>query len=790
MTSQPIDATSEAGEAKTASERGWALLRQSSFSEALENFEKAILLEPGLPTAYLGRGYCRVMLGEHEADASKTIARTPPKPTNADEYSALGDELLGVREPDGALISYTRAIELEAGHTDARLRRAMLYLVREEIQLAENDLTEVINAKGERPEAYHLRAFCRSRLHQYAEAVDDFNEVLRRNPQNALALQQRADARMMLGDATAAESDYARAIELEPASVDVHLARARALSSLADYDRALESLAKAIELNPQDPAPYTTRGIQYELLGRFEDARADYERALELGDESAEAYRNRGDANKARGELEEAIDDYTRSLKRDPAFAPALMGRASALEAKFDFNRAIADYTQALTINPHLTGALLGRARAHVATNASDQALQDFDAVLALDPASAEAYIGRGDALAALGDDDRAVADYARALELDPRDASPHRKLILAQFRVGDEYVNRGLQDAARDAFLEALQHIDAALEVEEGDATFHGYRAACLRVLNAWDRAVDASSVAFTRRGGDEPSTRAWLHRERGDSLRQWGAALGLRDKQIEALRDFEQAAASAGDDAEVALFELWGNALLDLKRYPEAIDRFAEALRRDPKLVWSQIGTGKAHYLARDYSAAEAAFERASAEKTSDARSIAHVGRGLALEARGAWQDAEHAFRQALAEKTSAEGYVDRAGWFLFYDEFRRAERDFRTALELDASLTDALNGLAWLYIEEAPEAEHFSESFELAERAVELQDASPHLANYLDTAGWAAFRLGRHRDAYVRLKKAVDLDEHDVQIRAHLDEVKRELSTLDRVRAWRPN
>ena len=71
-----------------------------------------------------------------------------------------------------------------------------------------------------------------------------------------------------------------------------------------------------------------------------------------------------------------------------------------------------------------------------------------------------------------------------------------------------------------------------------------------------------------------------------------------------------------------------------------------------------------------------------------------------------------------------------------------------------------------------------------------AVELHGDTPLRATYVDTPGWALFRLGRCRQARARLKEAVMLDEYDLRMRSRPDEVEGELSRLDRLFSWLPS
>ncbi|CAN5707004.1 tetratricopeptide repeat protein [soil metagenome] len=98
---------------------------------------------------------------------------------------------------------------------------------------------------------------------------------------------------------------------------------------------------------------------------------------------------------------------------------------------------------------------------------------------------------------------------------------------------------------------------------------------------------------------------------------------------------------------------------------------------------------------------------------------------------------------------------------------DDIARAEADLRRILVTEPDNVAALNALGYTL---ADRTTRYQEALELIERA---RVAEPDSAAIIDSYGWVLYRLGRHEEALVQLRRAYTL-EKDPEIGAHLGEV----------------
>jgi tetratricopeptide (TPR) repeat protein len=98
----------------------------------------------------------------------------------------------------------------------------------------------------------------------------------------------------------------------------------------------------------------------------------------------------------------------------------------------------------------------------------------------------------------------------------------------------------------------------------------------------------------------------------------------------------------------------------------------------------------------------------------------------------------------------------------------EYDKAEKTFKKVIELNPKHAAALNYLGYMLADRGVRLE---ESLSLIQKAVDLD---PNNGAYLDSLGWAYFKLNRVNEAETYLKKALDRVRKDPTIHEHLGDV----------------
>jgi tetratricopeptide (TPR) repeat protein len=87
------------------------------------------------------------------------------------------------------------------------------------------------------------------------------------------------------------------------------------------------------------------------------------------------------------------------------------------------------------------------------------------------------------------------------------------------------------------------------------------------------------------------------------------------------------------------------------------------------------------------------------------------------------------------------------------------------YEKALKLDENNTTALNGIGFILVDTDQDIHR---GMRLCKKAV---DRKPKNAAYLDSLGWAYFKLGDSSEARAWIRRALEMAPHEPQIRAHM-------------------
>ncbi len=287
---------------------------------ALQDLDRAFKLGESA-WAYLYRGLIQDRLGEERRSLENYSRALRLEPSNADAYYWRGLGHLKVREYERAFQDLSKAVELDGGHAMAYTMRGRARLALGDSQWALSDLEEGCLLAPQLPKPYFYRGKARHELGMHQEALSDLEQALERDPDFAEAYMARGEILAVLGEYRRAISDYDRAIELEPKKSMVYDARGKARAAIGEFEEAVEDHSQALELEPDRAESLASRGAAYENLAEHEQAILDLDRALGLDPGLAAAYYARALARGSMGEYDKASRDLDRAVELDPAFA-------------------------------------------------------------------------------------------------------------------------------------------------------------------------------------------------------------------------------------------------------------------------------------------------------------------------------------------------------------------------------------------------------------------------------------------------------------------------------------
>jgi tetratricopeptide (TPR) repeat protein len=325
---------------------------QGYYEAAIEDFSKAIQLNPNSDIAYLLRGDAKFKLDQYEAaieDFSKAIQLDPD---NASAYNYRGTAKFHLNQYEAAIEDYSMSIQLDPDDINAYFNQGTAKFSLHQYEAAIEDFSTAIQFNPDNASVYFSRGVVKFKMHQYEAVIEDLSTAIQLNPDNASAYNYRGYAKHNLNQHEAAIEDFSTAIHLNPDDADSYSGRGEAKFHLKQYEAAIEDLSTAIQLTPDSYIAYTYRGYAKFFLCHYEAAIEDLSTAIQLNPESKSAYPIRGAVKLSLHQYEAAIEDFSIDiqLNPDPDNANSYFERGKIFQIIVNPYQALLDFNRFLVL--------------------------------------------------------------------------------------------------------------------------------------------------------------------------------------------------------------------------------------------------------------------------------------------------------------------------------------------------------------------------------------------------------------------------------------------------------
>ena len=486
--------------------------------------------------------------------------------------------------------------------------------------------------------------------------------------------------------------------------------------------------------------------------------------------------------------LDLAIAEFEKIVALEPNSVDDRMVLGQLYTVKHDGKKAEEEFKTAQAIEPDSEEVVLNLARLYGENGDLPHAVKVIEAV-PLEDRSPKMEFALGAAYDQLKQPKDAIAAYKRAADMDPGDERTLEALgqaLLNADQLDDALKQFKQLSEADPEDTEALVHISEIQrrqgKYEDALATVHkarekdpssleaGYNEGLvLDVLGRYDEAaqvyqkmVDLTSHANGAYTGEEKNNRSIF-------LERLGSVYHEENKTDLAIAAFQKMI-DMGGDAALRGYQGQVDTYRDARQFDKAIEVSRKAVEADPKN--REFKLMLAGELADQGNADQGlAMAKSLLDNTDQDRAIWMALAQMDIRLRR-WKDADDALAKADALTTKKEDRTYllflKGEWAERQKHYEPAEQFFRQALDIDPSNAMTLNYLGYML---ADKGTRLTEALTLIRKAVELE---PMNGAYLDSLGWAYFKLGENELAEENLRQAVERDQTDPTVHDHLGDL----------------
>lgn len=580
-----------------------------------------------------------------------------------------------------------------------------------------------------------------------AKATEEYRQAIEADPSSEFLTSALAELYVKTGRIADAVREAQDIIKRDPNNLEAHRLLGRIyLRSLGDMPGgsgsdnilklAIDQYEQITKLDPGSVDDHLLLGRLYRLGNELQKAEAELQTAIKLDPNSEEAvttlamlYTDEGDTAHALKVLS-SIPDSARSAKLYSALG-------AAYEQRKDYKNAIDAYKHAIVLDRDNLDAIRGLAENEMNDGQFDAALQQYKVIADSNPEDAQTYVRMADIYRRQGKYDKALENLKRAETLVPDTMDvPYSMAAVYQAQGRYDEAAKLLQD-----LIKKTEKSEAGTSQSDRNnrAIFIERLGMIYREQENYPLAVETFRKMLTL--GDENARSGY--QEIIDTYReakQWAQATAAAKEAVQKMpndRDLRMVL-----DAQMA----------DMGQLDQAVSDMRAMLKGGAEDRDVYVRLGIVYTRAKRWNDALAALAKAEELSTKpDEKAYVLFLRGDLYQRQKMFDQAEAEFRKVLASTPPSD---PQAAATLNYLGYMNADR----GVKLDESLS-------------------------LIKQALAFEPSNPA---YLDSLGWAYFKLGKYDLAEENLNKAAARMGSDPTVQEHLGDLYQKTGRLKQAAA----
>jgi tetratricopeptide (TPR) repeat protein len=333
-----ISLISNAQNARQYYKAGLTFATGAHYQDAVDQFTKAINLDPEYAQAYSERARAYEAMG-NLADAVTDLKRAITfEPNEAELYYHTARIYFTLNNLNEALDLINKSIALNRKSETYMRLRARIQMALEDYSGSLSSINRALALKNNAENNFYHGQLS-EKMKNFSQAETDYTNTIEKNPQYSEAIMALATLQLQLNKLSDALNNCNAFLTTDPGNRQGLLIRSRVYAKRTEYPKAIDDISTILHRNPDDTVMYVIRGTYYQEFTQQQEAIRDFTKALLYNPKNAEALFKRAASYEQTGDFKSAIKDYetlTSLSLTDPASLQQLKQAKTRL---FELNR-------------------------------------------------------------------------------------------------------------------------------------------------------------------------------------------------------------------------------------------------------------------------------------------------------------------------------------------------------------------------------------------------------------------------------------------------------------------
>jgi tetratricopeptide (TPR) repeat protein len=265
---------------------GLSYFKAGNFSAAIQTLEPLLQKEskssPEALRLVTLLGLAHYGMGEYAAAVPYLKQATAADPENLPFRLSLAQSCLRTKQYQCVLDVYREILTLNAESAEADMLAGEAYDELKNVDGAIAEFQAAVKADPKTPDVYFGYGYLLWKALKFDEAEKAFRSELSNNPEHPLALAYLGDTEIRLNHSEEAVPYLERAVRLQPSIAIAHVDLGAIYEGKGRKDDAARELKTAEKLSPDDPSIHWRLGRFYQSIGRTAEAKAEFDKTRSM----------------------------------------------------------------------------------------------------------------------------------------------------------------------------------------------------------------------------------------------------------------------------------------------------------------------------------------------------------------------------------------------------------------------------------------------------------------------------------------------------------------------------